>query len=85
MCPTELTGSSAPRRKHRLGIRNAMHLRSAEYWLALGEIHEALLEIEKIQRCLRKHPEVIQVAQKIKTEARLIEEEVILEPYWDRE
>lgn len=75
--------------KRRLGLKHALHVRAAEYWLALGNVEEAAREVKQIQRSRRKHPQVRQIEEKIEAQAQyvqtVIQDDCILEPYWDFE
>jgi len=68
----------------RLGFEQALHLKAAECWLALGKIEEARQEMTKITHA---HPDVSHVQKKIDAEIRyvrsLISDDVMLIPYWD--
>jgi|SRR3954471_20066170 hypothetical protein len=75
--------------RRRLGLKHALHVRAAEYWLALGNVEEAAREVRKIQWSRRKHPDVRQIQEKIEVHAQfvktVIRDDCILEPYWDFE
>ena len=51
--------------RRRLGVRHAVHVQAAEYWLALGEPDEAQRELQRIQFSRRRHPEVERVRREI--------------------
>lgn len=51
--------------RRRLGLRHAVHVQAAEYWLALGEPDEAERELQRIQFSRRRHPEVERVRREI--------------------
>jgi len=57
----------APAHQTKLGLRfcNALRLKCAENWLALGHAEEAIYEWNLIPRYARKHPEVIRVKEQI--------------------
>ncbi len=40
----------------RIALEDAVRVKSAEYWLILGEPTEALRELEKLSRRARTHP-----------------------------
>jgi hypothetical protein len=75
--------------KRRLGLKHALHVKAAEYWLALGNVEEAAREVKQIQYSRRKHPQVRQIQQKIEAQTELVKtvirDDCILEPYWDFE
>jgi hypothetical protein len=75
--------------RRRLGLKHALRVRAAEYWLALGNAEEAAREVEKIQWSRRKHPDVRQIQNKIEAHTEyvktVIQDDCILEPYWDFE
>ena len=81
--------SALLRCKRRLGIRHALHVRAAEYWLALGNLEEASRELESIQWSRRKHPKVRELQHEIEAHTEMIKQvlrdDCILEPFWDRE
>ncbi len=81
--------SAVARCKRRLGIRHALHVRAAEYWLALGNIEEASRELESIQWSRRKHPRVRELQSEIEAHTEMVKQvlrdDCILEPFWDRE
>ena len=52
-----------PRRT--LPLRYALHLKSAEGWLALGELDEALQEWKKLPQDVRRLPEAAPVREKL--------------------
>jgi len=66
-----------------------LHIKAAECWLALGLPSEANREVEGIQPVSRAHEQVQRVCEKIRaatrTVARMIEEDIILDPKWDWE
>lgn len=39
-----------------IALRDAIRVKSAEYWLTLGQPVQALLELEQLPRRARKHP-----------------------------
>ena len=57
--------ASAIRAKPVLRFCNALRLKRAEYWLALGNAEEAICEVTAIPAYARNHPEVIRVKQMI--------------------
>ena len=76
-------------KKRPLSFRYALHVKAAELWLELGNLYEAKRELRQIQLSRRRHPEVAKVQEKIATESEtittMIQDDTILEPYWDRE
>src|ERR1051325_4822102 len=75
--------------RRRLGLRHALHVRAAEYWLALGDVQEAARELESIQWSRRKHPRVREIQNEVEAQTEkvkmVIRDDCILEPYWDFE
>ena len=75
--------------KRRLGLRHALHVRAAEYWMALGNLEEAARELESIQWSRRKHPRVREIQNQIEAQTKMVKmvirDDCILEPYWDQE
>ena len=73
--------------RRKLGMKHVIHIRAAEYWLALGNLQEASREVEKIQWSRRKHPDVQRLQEKIEAQTRyvkaFIRDDCILEPFWD--
>jgi len=49
------------RSESRLPIRDALHVKSAELWLEMGQPVQALVELEKLRKAARKHPWAAQV------------------------
>jgi hypothetical protein len=56
--------------RRRLGIKHAVHVQAAEYWLALGKLDEADRELQRIQLSRRNHPDVQRVREEIQRAAR---------------
>ncbi len=52
-------------KKGLLKFRNAIRLKMAEYWLALGKTEEALQELARIPLNERKHPEFERVRERL--------------------
>lgn len=52
--------------RRRLGLRHAVHVQAAEYWLTLGEMEEAEKELQRIQFSRRRHPDVERMRQQIR-------------------
>src|SRR5258705_5920223 len=73
--------------KRRLGVRHALHVRAAEYWLALGNLEEAARELESIQWSRRKHPPGRQIQTEIEAQTEkvkmIIRDDCIFAPYSD--
>jgi hypothetical protein len=55
--------------RRRLGLKHAMRVRAAEYWLSLGKFEEASRELEGIQLSRRSHPEVQRMRARIQRAA----------------
>ena len=51
--------------RKRLGLKHAVHVQAAEYWLSLGELAEAERELQRIQFSRRRHPEVERIRREI--------------------
>ena len=58
--------------RRRLGLKHAVHVQAAEYWLTLGKLDEAWNELQRIQLNRRSHPEVQRVRERIQLEARKV-------------
>ena len=69
--------------------RELLHLKAAEYWLALGNIEDAQRELEAIGGRHCRHPHVQAVFAKVEAATRyvaaLIDDGQVLSPYWDNE
>jgi len=48
-----------------ISLRNAVHLKSAELWLQLGQPMEALSELQNLPPRIRKHPKALQVCRSV--------------------
>jgi hypothetical protein len=48
-----------------ISLQNAVHLRSAELWLQLGQPMQALSELQHLPIRIRKHPKAIQVCRSV--------------------
>jgi hypothetical protein len=53
------------KRRRSIPLQYALHLKSAEGWLALGQIDEALAEWKKLPSDIRLHPDAAPVRQKL--------------------
>jgi len=53
-----------------LGLKHAVHVRAAEYWLALGKFDEAAEELQRIQLNRRSHPAVTDLQLRIQQQAQ---------------
>jgi len=51
--------------QERISLRNAVRLKSAEFWLKLGHPVEALMELQRLSHRTRKHPWARQVCQSV--------------------
>jgi hypothetical protein len=51
-----------------------VHVRAAEYWLALGKFDEASEELERIQLSRRNHPTVTHLQLRIQQAAQAMRE-----------
>jgi len=47
--------------KSTLTLRDALFIKSAEFWLALGQPLEAIAELQKLTHCALSHPWAIRV------------------------
>lgn len=56
--------------RRRLGLKHAVHVQAAEYWLSLGELDEAERELQRIQFSRRRHPEVERIRREIHEKLR---------------
>ena len=55
--------------QRRLGLKHAVRVQAAEYWLALGKFEEAEFELQRIQLSRRNHPEVQRMRERIQRAA----------------
>jgi len=46
-------------------LRNAVHLRSAELWLQLGQPMQALSELQRVPLRIRNHPRARRVCRSV--------------------
>ncbi len=53
--------SSETTKTRALKFQHALRLRMAEYWLALGQVEEALEEFSQLPMTVRTHPEVVRM------------------------
>lgn len=51
----------AQTKSHPLTFRDAMHLKTAQTWLCLGELSQASDELRKVRRSACTHPEVVKL------------------------
>ncbi len=47
--------------RRRIALKDALHVKAAEFWLKLGEPIEAFLELEQLPRRVRRHPWAVEV------------------------
>ncbi len=47
-----------------LNFQHALRLRMAEYWLALGQLEEALREFSQLPLSAQKHPDVVRMRER---------------------
>ena len=70
--------SDRPRQtRQRLGLKHAIRVQAAEYWLALGKFDEANEELQRIQLSRRNHPEVLRMRARIERAAQARKESSI--------
>ena len=73
---------------YRLPADDALHLRAAQFWLALGKIDEAHTELEDIGPARREHPAVLEMQRSIESQRlyinTMINDRFVLEPFWDK-
>ena len=76
-------------RSGRLGRRHLCRLQAAAFWLTLGNVAEARNELAQIPRDQQGHPAVLALADQVNAHVaclqRVIPDDVIVEPYWDKE
>jgi hypothetical protein len=48
-----------------ISLRDAVHIKSAELWLELGQPMEALSELQQLPLRLRKHPKAMRVCRSV--------------------
>jgi len=51
--------------QERISLKNAVRLKSAEFWLKLGHPVEALVELQRLPQRTRKHPWARQVCRSV--------------------
>ncbi|HXS68244.1 MAG TPA: hypothetical protein VN761_05340 [Candidatus Polarisedimenticolia bacterium] len=54
-----------PRIQPGISLRNAVHLRSAELWLQLGQPMQALSELQRVPLRIRNHPRARRVCRSV--------------------
>jgi hypothetical protein len=54
-----------PRGQSAISLQDAVHLRSAELWLQLGQPMQALSELQHLPLRIRKHPKAMRVCRSV--------------------
>jgi hypothetical protein len=62
---SNLSEMKTRREQMTISLRNAVRLRSAEFWLRLGHPMEALSELQRLPLRIRKHPKAMRVCRSV--------------------
>jgi len=57
----ECSHNSTGKRRSKFRLKDALHVKSAEYWIKLGEPVQALLGLQHLQKRSKKDPWVVKV------------------------